>query len=166
MIFIDNRQKLIDVEDELYDKIKEIIDYGLKEEGVKADYEVSVILIDNDEIRNINRETRNVDSVTDVLSFPMLEYPDGKVFKDVYLDCKFDDTYLDDGKLVIGDIAISLQRAKEQSIEYGHSFLREVLYLTIHSVLHLMGYDHMEEMDKKRMRAREEEILNKFGISR
>lgn len=166
MIFIDNRQKNIDIEDELYDKIKEIIDYGLKEEGVKVDYEVSVILIDNDNIRTINRETRNVDSVTDVLSFPMLEYSEGKVFKDVYLNYKFDDTYLDDGKLVIGDIAISLQRAKEQSIEYGHSFLREVLYLTVHSLLHLMGYDHMEEMDKKKMRAREEEILNKFGIGR
>lgn len=166
MIFIDNRQEIINVEDKLLDKIKEIIDYGLKEEGVKVDYEVSVILIDNKEIRNINRENRNVDSVTDVLSFPMLEYPEGKVFKDVYSDYEFDDTYLDDEKLVIGDIAISLERAKEQSIEYGHSFLREVLYLTVHSVLHLMGYDHMEEIDKKKMRAREEEILNRFGISR
>ncbi|KOF57018.1 MULTISPECIES: rRNA maturation RNase YbeY [Clostridium] len=166
MIFIDNRQEIINVEDKLLDKIKEIIDYGLKEEGVKVDYEVSVILIDNKEIRNINRENRNVDSVTDVLSFPMLEYPEGKVFKDVYSDYEFDDTYLDDEKLVIGDIAISLERAKEQSIEYGHSFLREVLYLTVHSVLHLMGYDHMEEIDKEKMRAREEEILNRFGISR
>ncbi|MFL0251180.1 rRNA maturation RNase YbeY [Clostridium neuense] len=166
MIFIDNRQKAIEVEEELYDKIKEIIDYGLKEEGVNPPYEVSVILIDNDEIRNINRETRKVDNATDVLSFPMLEYPEGMVFKDVYSNYKFDDTYLDEGRLVIGDIAISLERAKEQSIEYGHSFLREVLYLTVHSVLHLMGYDHMEEADKKKMRVREEEILNKFGIDR
>lgn len=166
MIFIDNRQEVIDVEDKLYDKIKEIIDYALKEEGVKVDYEVSVILIDNNEIRNINRETRNIDSATDVLSFPMLEYPEGEVFKDVYLNYEFDDTYLDDGKLVIGDIAISLQRAKEQSVEYDHSFEREVLYLTVHSVLHLMGYDHMEEADKKKMRTREEDILNKFGINR
>lgn len=166
MIFIDNRQENIEVEDELYDKIKKVIDCGLKEEGVNLAYEVSVILIDNNEIRKINSETRNVDRVTDVLSFPMLEYPEGKVFKDVYLDYRFDDTYFDDGKLVIGDIAISLERAKGQSIEYGHSFLREVLYLTVHSVLHLMGYDHMEENDKKKMRAREEEILNKFGIAR
>lgn len=166
MIFIDNRQEVIDVEDKLYDKIKEIIDYALKEEGVKVDYEISVILIDNNEIRNINRETRNIDNATDVLSFPMLEYPEGEVFKDVYFNYKFDDTYLDDGKLVIGDIAISLERAKEQSVEYAHSFEREVLYLTVHSVLHLMGYDHMEEDDKKKMRAREEEILNKFGINR
>lgn len=166
MIFIDNRQKAIDVEEELYDKIKEIIDYALKEEGVNVNYEVSVILIDNDEIKNINMETRKVDSATDVLSFPMLEYPDGMVFRDAYFNYKFDDTYLDDGRLVIGDIAISLERAKEQSIEYGHSFLREVLYLTVHSVLHLMGYDHMEDADKKKMRAREEEILNKFGIVR
>jgi len=166
MIFIDNRQEAIDVEDKLYDRIKEIIDYALKEEGVKVDYEVSVILIDNDEIRNINRENRNIDSATDVLSFPMLEYPKGEVFKDAYFNYEFDDTYLDDGKLVIGDIAISLQRAKEQSVEYGHSFEREVLYLTVHSVLHLMGYDHMEEEDKKKMRTREEEILNKFGINR
>lgn len=166
MIFIDNRQEVIDVEDKLYDRIKEIIDYALKEEGVKVDYEVSVILIDNDEIRNINRENRNIDSATDVLSFPMLEYPEGEVFKDAYFDYEFDDTYLDDGKLVIGDIAISLERAKQQSVEYGHSFEREVLYLTVHSVLHLMGYDHMEEDDKKKMREREEEILNKFRINR
>lgn len=166
MIFIDNRQEIIDVEDKLNSKIREIIDYALKEEGVKVDYEVSVILIDNNEIKNINRETRNIDNVTDVLSFPMLDYPKGEVFKDVYSKYEFDDTYLDDGKLVIGDIAISLQRAKEQSVEYGHSFEREVLYLTLHSVLHLMGYDHMEENDKRKMRTREEEILNKFGINR
>lgn len=166
MIFIDNRQEIVDVEENLYERIKEIIDYALKEEGVKVEYEVSVILIDNNEIRNINRENRNIDSATDVLSFPMLEYPEGEVFKDVYFNCEFDDTYLDDGNLVIGDIAISLERAKEQSVEYEHSFEREVLYLTVHSVLHLMGYDHMEEEDKKKMRTREEDILNKFGINR
>ncbi|WP_234121424.1 rRNA maturation RNase YbeY [Clostridium hydrogenum] len=166
MIFIDNRQTIIEVNEEIETKLKEVIDYALKEEEVNIEYEVSVILVDNDEIREINRENRNIDSATDVLSFPMLEYPEGKVFKDTYNNFQFDDTYLDDDKLVIGDIALSLERAKEQSIEFGHSFLREALYLTVHSVLHLMGYDHMEEEDKKKMRKREEEILNNFGLNR
>lgn len=166
MIFIDNRQTIIEVNEEIETKLKEVIDYALKEEEVNIEYEVSVILVDNDEIREINRENRNLDSATDVLSFPMLEYPEGKVFKDTYNNFQFDDTYLDDDKLVIGDIALSLERAKEQSIEFGHSFLREALYLTVHSVLHLMGYDHMEEEDKKKMRKREEEILNNFGLNR
>lgn len=166
MIFLDNRQNKIEINEEFEGKIKEIIDYALKEEEVKVAYEISVVFIDNEEIRVINKENRNVDSITDVLSFPMLDYPEGKVFKEVYKNFKFDDTYLDEGNLVLGDIALSLERAKEQSLEYGHSFLREAMYLTIHSVLHLMGYDHMKEEDKKKMRAREEEILNKFGIVR
>lgn len=166
MIYIDNRQDKIVVDDKLKKTICDVIDYALKEEGVKIDYEVSVIFVDNETIRKINRENRNVDRETDVLSFPMLEYDDGKIFKELYEKCEFHDECFDDGNLVIGDIALSLERAEEQRREYGHSFEREVLYLTVHSVLHLMGYDHMIEKDKTRMRRREEEILTHFDISR
>lgn len=165
MIYIDDRQNKIKVTEEMVDAIKEIIDYALKEEGVKVDYEVSLIFVDNENIRLINNEQRNIDSVTDVLSFPMLEYPQDEVFKDVYINYEFDDSFYDDGNLVLGDIALSLERAQEQSLEYNHSFIRETCYLIVHSILHLLGYDHMGD-DKVIMRKREEEILNKFKISR
>ncbi|MEG0641360.1 MAG: rRNA maturation RNase YbeY [Clostridium sp.] len=165
MIYIDNRQEKIEVTEDIMCTIEKIIDYALKEEGVNCGYEISVIFVDNENIKQINNEQRNIDKVTDVLSFPMLEYSCGEVYKKLYKDYKFDDSYYDDGNLVLGDIALSLERAQEQSIEYCHSFIREVCYLTIHSILHLLGYDHMGD-DKIIMREREEDILNKFKISR
>lgn len=166
MIYIDNRQNKILVNENTIKTINKIIEYALKEEEVNVDTEVSVIFIDNDTIREINRDNRQIDKVTDVLSFPMLDYPSKTVYKEVYKSYKFNPSDLDDGKLVLGDIVLSLERAKQQSEEFGHSFLREVCYLTIHSVLHLLGYDHMEEDDKPKMRKREEEILEKFNIRR
>jgi probable rRNA maturation factor len=166
MIFIDNRQKKIQVTQELETTIKDVIEYTLKEEKLLIDNEVSVIFIDNEEIKEINLSTRRINEITDVLSFPMLHYPSNKVFKEVYLDNEFDQSDLYEGRLVIGDVALSLERAKEQSEEFGHSFIRECAYLTVHSILHLLGYDHMEEGQKKVMRKREEEILNDFKISR
>lgn len=166
MIYIDNRQEKITETDELRKTLEEVIDYALKEEEVNVDYEVSVIFVDNETIREINKEQRNIDRATDVLSFPMLDYTDKKVFKEEYKDKEFKEYDLDDGKLVLGDIVLSLERAEEQRIEFGHSFIRETAYLTVHSVLHLLGYDHMEEDEKRVMRKREEEILKKFDISR
>ena len=166
MIYIDNRQDKMEIDEKILNTLDEIIKYALKEEEVHVNTEVSVILIDNDTIKEINKETRNIDKVTDVLSFPMLDYPKGKTYKEAYKDYEFDASYLDEGELVLGDIVLSLERAEEQSKEFGHSFLREVCYLTIHSVLHLLGYDHMEDDEKAIMRRREEEILNKFSIKR
>ncbi|KEI00962.1 rRNA maturation RNase YbeY [Clostridium botulinum] len=166
MIYIDNRQDKINIDEKILETIKEIITYTLKEEEVKVNTEVSVIFIDNSTIKEINKETRDIDQVTDVLSFPMLDYPEGKIYIETYKDYEFDASYLDEGELVLGDIVLSLERAEEQSKDFGHSFLREVCYLTVHSVLHLLGYDHMEEEDKVRMRKREEEILEKFSITR
>lgn len=166
LILIDNRQDKIQVNSQLEDTLKDIISYALKEEKVDVDYEVSVIFIDNESIKELNNNTRNIDRVTDVLSYPMLDYEEGRVYKEQYREYKFNDSFLDEGLLVLGDIALSLERAKEQSIEYGHSFLREVCYLSIHSVLHLLGYDHIKEEDKVKMRKREEEILAKFNIIR
>lgn len=166
MIYKDNRQNLVEIDEELSSTIDEIIDYALKEEQVLVPYEVSVIYIDNEGIREINEDTRGIDRATDVLSFPMIEYENKKVFKDCYIGYEFSQIDLNDGNLVLGDIVLSLERAKEQSEEFGHSFQREVCYLIIHSVLHLLGYDHMEDDDKRRMREREEEILCKFEIIR
>lgn len=166
MLLVDNRQNKIKVEEELIELIENMIEYTLREEGVKEDYEVSLILIDNDTIKDINKEQRQKDMVTDVLSFPMLEYIPHTVYKENYLNYTFTEMDLDDGRLVLGDIALSLERAKEQSEEFNHSFKREVCYLIIHSILHLLGYDHMEEDDKVVMRKREEEILNNFNVVR
>lgn len=166
MIFIDNRQEKIDVSDNLTSHLEKVIDFVLREEYVKEKCEISLVFVDNDEIKNINRETRNIDKVTDVLSFPMIDYEKGKVYKDLYLDFNFDPMFFDDGNLVLGDIVISLERSLEQSIEFNHSFFRETSYLVIHSVLHLLGYDHMEEAEKKVMRKREEDILGKLNIPR
>ncbi len=125
-----------------------------------------MLFVDNEEIREINKENRNIDKVTDVLSFPMLDYEEDKVFKDMYLNYEFDETFKDGDELVLGDIVLSLERALEQSIEYNHSFEREASYLVVHSVLHLLGYDHMEEDEKKIMRSEEEKILSKMNIVR
>lgn len=167
MLYTDNRQNKLEVTDELIEKIKEVCEYTLKEEQVCYPYQISLLFVDNDEIREINKETRNIDKETDVLSFPMLDYPKGKIFKDVYnKNHEFDATYLDGDELVLGDMVLSLEKAKEQSAEYNHSYLREVAYLVVHSILHLLGYDHMEEDEKLLMREREECILNGLKITR
>ena len=166
MILIDNRQNTIEVTKELENSIENSVKLTLNEEMVNIPEEVSIVLVDNTEIRELNKEFRDIDKVTDVLSFPMLEYPENMVFKDIYVSYKFEPIDLDDGKLILGDIVISLEKAVEQSMEYGHSFMREVCYLTVHSVLHLLGYDHMEEEQKSIMRNREEYLLNKMDLSR
>lgn len=166
MIYIDNRQTKIDFDEKNEQVLLDVIDYALKNEGVTIGYEVSVILVDNEEIKKVNNEMRKIDKVTDVLSFPMLEYPKGKVYKQVYFNYDFSNIFLSEGNLIVGDIALSLEKALEQSKEFGHSFIRECAYLTVHSVLHLLGYDHMEEEEKKIMRKREEEILQDFKIDR
>ncbi|KAJ53864.1 putative rRNA maturation factor [Clostridium tetanomorphum] len=166
MIYIDNRQNKLEVNNDLKSTIEQIVHYALKDEKVEIEYEVSIIFVDNETIKQINRDSREIDKVTDVLSFPMLDYPKGKVYKDVYYNYEFKSEDLDGNNLVLGDIVLSLEKAKEQSEDFGHSFLREACYLTIHSVLHLLGYDHMEEEEKLLMRKREEDILEKFNIGR
>ena len=166
MIYTDNRQEKIEVTEELVKELEHTIEFTLKEEDVNIPFEISLLFVDNDEIREINNETRNIDKETDVLSFPMLDYPKDRVFKDVYKNYEFDETYMDGEELVLGDIVLSLEKALEQSNEYNHSFKREASYLVVHSVLHLLGYDHMEEDEKKVMRKREEDILGQLDIKR
>lgn len=166
MLYTGNRQNKIDIDEGFVKTISEVCEYALKEEGVDLPFQISLLFVDNDEIRDINRDTRAIDKTTDVLSFPMLDYPENKVFKDVYKGKGFSSIYLDGDELVLGDMVISLERAKEQSIEYSHSYMREVCYLVVHSILHLLGYDHMEDDEKAIMRKREEEILGGLNITR
>ena len=148
------------------DIIKSVVSEAAAYEKCPYEIEVNVTITDEESIREINNEYRNIYKATDVLSFPMIDYKKGKVYKDLYLNFNFDSMFFDNGNLVLGDIVISLERALEQSIEFNHSFFREASYLVIHSVLHLLGYDHMEEIEKRAMRNREEYILNKLNIPR
>ena len=166
MLYTENNQNKIEVTEEFINKISNVCDFALKEEGVDVDYQISLLFVDNSEIREINNETRGIDRETDVLSFPMLDFEENKVYKDMYLDFEFDETFKDGNEVVLGDMVLSLEKALEQSEEYGHSYEREVSYLVVHSILHLLGYDHMVEEDKNKMRKREEEILNKLDIRR
>lgn len=166
MIYVDNRQSKINVDDNIIKGLEDTILFALKEEEVLVNCEISLVFVDNEEIKEINNENRGIDRATDVLSFPMLDYPEGKVYKDCYRNKKFDETFMDGDELVLGDIVLSLEKTEEQAEEYNHSFQREASYLVVHSVLHLLGYDHMEEDEKKVMRMREEEILGKLNIKR
>ncbi|SHI37513.1 probable rRNA maturation factor [Clostridium cavendishii DSM 21758] len=166
MIYLDDRQEKYKVDEDFIKQVKNAIDFSLKKEGVSVPYEVSLLFVDNEEIRKINSDNRGIDKETDVLSFPMLDFPKDKVYKDVYLNHSFDATFLDGEELVLGDIVLSLEKAMEQSKEFNHSFLREACYLVVHSVLHLLGYDHMDEEEKKVMREREEEVLDELNIKR
>ena len=111
---------------------------------------LNIVIVDNEKIREINKEYRNKDAVTDVISFAFEEVKDVN-----YEDVRF-----------LGEIYISYERCKEQAKDYGHSVRREFCYLAVHGLLHLLGYDHMTEEDKKVMRALEEEILNEYDITR
>lgn len=150
-----------DFEETVTAVIHEAMDY----ENCPYEAEVNVLLTDNEGIRQINRECRNVDSPTDVLSFPMLDYEtpaDFSFLEESGTDCFHPDT----GELLLGDIVLSVDKIKEQAYNYGHGEKRELAFLTAHSMLHLFGYDHMEEADAKVMEQKQSDILNNLNIRR
>ena len=123
---------------------------------------VEVVFVDEQEIRSLNAQTRGVDKVTDVLSFPNLDDIRGIEIKSENFPYDLDE----EGNLFLGSIIICEQRAKEQAIEYGHSIKREKYYLAVHGMCHLLGYDHMNDTDKAQMREKEERILKILGAER
>jgi len=131
--------------------IEDVVNASLDYEKCPYEAEVNVILTDNAEIRRINREFRQIDSPTDVLSFPMGE--DGKYDIDPATNAK-----------ILGDIVISMEKAVEQAERFGHTLQREVGYLTAHSMLHLLGYDHEEPLEKVHMREKEELVMTQLGL--
>ncbi len=139
--------------------IQRAISAALREEKVPDDCEVSVLLTDNEGIHELNRDYRGVDRPTDVLSFPANELSTGEFDADL---CERDP---ETGRVFLGDMAISLEKCEAQAEEFGHSFERELMYLTVHSTLHLLGYDHVDEAEMKRqMRGREDVIMSRLGI--
>ena len=142
--------------------LRNCIRAALDAQGVPVPCEINVLVTDDEGIRAVNRAYRQVDAATDVLSFPMFNFTPGELPSDL-TPCLDAQT----GLLPLGDMAISLPRAKAQAKEYGHSLKREIGYLSVHSVLHLLGYDHMDEGPMKaQMRAKEEEIMQKMNLSR
>ena len=123
---------------------------------------VEILFVDEAEIQRLNKELRNIDKITDVLSFPALDLARGQAIKKADYPFEIDE----EGRLLVGSIAICEKRAKEQAEEYGHSYERELHYLIVHGIMHCLGYDHMEENDKAQMREKEEQILNKLRITR
>ncbi len=151
-VFTRNEQKKETVTSSLRALIRRAVKASLEYEKVGFSPEVSVTFTDNDGIRELNASHRNIDRATDVLSFPLFEKED---LPDAV-----------DGD-ALGDIVISLEKAREQANEYGHSYEREVAFLTVHSMLHLLGYDHeISEADEKEMFFRQEEILKTMGLLR
>ena len=155
-----NQQDKYKVSREIKALIKKCAMASLKYMEFDTNVEISLMLTDNEGIRALNSMHRNIDRATDVLSFPMFEYDeDGEIIEDY---AEFNEM----GEMCLGDIVISLERAGEQAEEYGHSFEREVGFLTVHSMLHLLGYDHMTPEDEEEMFTYQREILDETGLVR
>ncbi|USK36336.1 rRNA maturation RNase YbeY [Bacillus sp. F19] len=153
---------IIDMEDETellteeqLEMVESLLQHAAEAERVAQDAELSVTFVDNEKIKEINRDYRSKDQVTDVISFAMEEQGEGEV-SIVGVDMP----------PVLGDIIISVPRASEQAEEYGHSFTRELGFLAVHGLLHLLGYDHMTEEDEKKMFGKQKEILDAYGLKR
>lgn len=155
--------EFVDIEEkEEYKKlIEEVVDTCFKEENlIYTNLYLNVILTNPENIRIANKEYRNIDKETDVLSFPMFQKQE---IEELIEKSKTEEQVVED---VLGDIIISIPRVEEQAKDYGHSFERELAYMVVHGFYHLMGYDHIKEEDKKIMRPKEEYILNKLNITR
>lgn len=155
-IYYDNRQNFIDITDDYKNMIEKTVITAMRLEGLSdvPMYELSVSFVSNEEIRNLNRDYRQVDSETDVLSFPMDLVDDDYNIAELSEEDIFE----------MGDIVLSTERIISQANELGHTQVREASYLVAHSTLHLMGYDHIDEEDKLEMRKKEKEVMKELQI--
>ena len=154
-IYFENNQEKHSIHYKLKMLIRHTILETLDYEGMENDAEVSVTFVDDEGIRELNKKFRNMDKPTDVLSFPLLDY-----------EGESEEPFFDELCHNLGDIVISLERAMAQANEFGHSFEREVAFLTAHSMLHLLGYDHeLSDEDDADMRKRQNDIMERLGVS-
>ena len=153
-LLIDNRTDF-EITKEFEKLFNDVVKESLRYEEFDPECEVSLSIVSNDEIQEINKQFREIDAPTDVLSFPLLTFEEGEQ-ADVN----------ENNEILLGDIIISIDKAKAQAEEYGHGLRRELAFLTAHSMLHLMGYDHMEEEEQKEMFKKQDDILNNLGITR
>ncbi len=138
----------------------------LETEGCPFDVQISLVITDDEGIKEMNAEFRNIDSATDVLSFPNIDFEEPGDFSVVEGTQRIDVIDPESGLVVLGDIVINEKRVREQASEYGHSELREFAFLVAHSMLHLCGYDHMEEDEAAVMEKKQEEVLQSLNITR
>ena len=158
-LIIENEQNKEAFTNELEAVVRAVCEKVMECEECDFDAQISLTLTDNENIKIINNEFRSIDAPTDVLSFPMLEFDEeGQI-----IDNEFE---YDNDLIMLGDIVISLERAREQSIEFGHSFKREIAFLCAHSMLHLLGYDHISENEERIMIEKQENVLNSLNITR
>lgn len=153
-VLIDNRTDF-EITPETEKLFNDVITESLRYEEFDPQCEISLSIVNNDEIQEINKQYRNIDAPTDVLSFPLLTFEEGE-----QADVNEND------EIMLGDIIISIEKAISQAEEYGRGLKRELAFLTAHSMLHLMGYDHMEDDEREEMFEKQEAILNNLGITR
>ncbi len=157
---IRNDQNKFKVTKEIRNLVRLAVKTSLEYMEFPQNCEISVMFCDNERIKRLNRNHRDIDRVTDVLSFPLFEYDEnGEIIEDE-LD------FNPEGEMMLGDIVISLERAAQQAEEYGHSFEREIGFLTVHSMLHLFGFDHMTPEDEEDMFEYQREILEEMNLTR
>ncbi|WP_096270619.1 rRNA maturation RNase YbeY [Paucisalibacillus globulus] len=152
---IDFQDNTNSVPENHFELIEGLLNLTALKENISENTEVSITFVNNNEIQEINRDYRNLDKPTDVISFALEETTEGEV-----------EIVGDDIPVILGDIIISVEKAKEQAEEYNHSFERELGFLAVHGLLHLLGYDHMTEQDEKEMFQKQEEILGEFNLGR
>jgi probable rRNA maturation factor len=150
--FVDNTDELADEE---IGVLLDLLQKAGKEEGISEDAELSVSFVDNDEIQALNHQYRGINKPTDVISFALEDEHEAEI-----------KIVGGDTPRMLGDIIISIPKTRAQAEEYGHSFIRELGFLTIHGFLHLLGYDHMTEEDEKVMFSRQKQILDAYGLTR
>ncbi|WP_200416260.1 rRNA maturation RNase YbeY [Virgibacillus salexigens] len=154
-MYIDFHDKTNSVPSDYIDMIQRLVTFAAEKEGITQEAEVSINFVSNKEIQEINRNYRQKNTPTDVISFAMQETGEGEI-----------DIIDEDLPLLLGDIVISIEKAKEQAEEYNHSLERELGFLTIHGFLHLLGYDHMSKEDEQNMFAKQDQLLGEFGIEK
>lgn len=159
-VYVENEQEVIKLQDEHIELLKETLMQCLKSEGIDRGCEATILLTDDDNIRQMNNEHRNIDKATDVLSFPMADIEEGQILSDE------GDVNMDEGLLLLGDIVISVQTAYKQAGDYGHSLERELAFLAAHGAFHLLGYDHMTKKEEAIMISKQETVLEKMGLKR
>lgn len=159
-ILIEDLQDKVKLSSNIRELINSAVTLCLESEDVIIDWQVSIYFVDNEEIHKINKEQRDIDKPTDVLTFPMAEFENGK------LNLTPGDIDPDEGLLMLGDIVVSLEKAEEQAKNYGHSIEREVLFLITHGIFHILGYDHLDKETEQEMIGKQEEVLNKLNLKR
>ena len=163
-VLIDNRQKGIEVDEAMEAMVAQVVEKVLAYEECEEDYEVSISFVGSEEMRSLNNEYRGIDKETDVLSFPMVEFMEEELEEE--LEEEDEDAEYIDEEIALGDIVISMKSVREQAEDYGHSINRELAFLLVHGMLHLLGYDHEDEASEKEMFDKQEAILQEMNLVR